>query len=135
MVVADGLGPVEVAHRLRVSRQSVYEWVRRYRLQGADGIAPKVRPGPQARLQLLQERRLTEVLLKGARAAGYRTDLWTRRRVREIIVREFGVDYHTDHISRVLARMGWTCQKPERQARERNPLDVEQWIKERWLRI
>jgi hypothetical protein len=55
--------------------------------------------------------------------------------VAEVIRREFGIEYHTDHISRVLAWLGWTCQKPERQARERNDEAVETWNKNDWVRI
>ena len=135
LMVEDGLWPAEVARRLHVSRQSVSRWVRAYRREGAAGIRPRPRPGPRRRLGQLQEGQLVDLLLKGPRAFGYRTDLWTRRRVAEVIAREFGIDYHTDHISRVLARLGWTYQKPERQARERDQEAVDKWVAEDWPRI
>jgi len=52
-------------------------------------------------------------------AFGYSTIFWTTRRVAEVIRKEFGIEYHPNHIWRVLTGLGWSCQKPERRARER----------------
>ena len=67
------------------------------------------------------------ILLKGALAGGYPTELWTLGRVAQVIRREFHVRYHPGHLWRVLGKMGWSCQKPERLARERDEEAVRQW--------
>ena len=72
------------------------------------------------------------VLLKGPLAAGFATDLWTLARVAEVIDREFGVRYHPGHVWYILRDMGWSCQKPERRARERDEAAIEQWHAEEW---
>jgi transposase len=49
-----------------------------------------------------------------------------------VIEREFGVDYHCAHVSRILADLGWSCQKPERRALERNEAAIAHWKRYRW---
>jgi len=60
------------------------------------------------------------VLLKGPLAAGYRTDLWTLQRVAQMIQRQWDVAYHPYHVWKLLNQLGWSCQKPDRWALERN---------------
>jgi transposase len=78
---------------------------------------------------------LTRLLLKGAGACGFSTDLWTQRRVAQVIQREFGVRYHPHHLWRVLIGLGWSCQKPETRARERNEPAIAHWKRYHWPHI
>jgi len=78
---------------------------------------------------------LERVLLKGPRAAGYPTELWTLARVANIIRRVFGVRYHPSHVWRLLHQMDWSCQKPERRALERDEAAIEEWKRRRWPHI
>jgi len=61
--------------------------------------------GRPPRLSRAQRARLERVLLKGPRAAGYPTELWTLARVAEVIRRLFGVRYHPSHVWRLLHQM------------------------------
>lgn len=135
LMLDDGMIPAEVARRLHVSRQSVGCWQAAYRKHGLRGLEAKPHLGPPRKLNRPQRRRLQRLLLKGAGAFGYGTDLWTRQRVAEVIGREFGVEYSTDHMSRLLHYLGWTCQKPDKQARERNEEAIETWVHKDWRRI
>jgi len=78
---------------------------------------------------------LPRLLARGARAHGYATDLWTTKRVATVITREFGVHYHPAHVSRLLAACGWSCQKPERRALERDEAAIAHWKRYRWTAI
>lgn len=73
--------------------------------------------------------------MRGARAAGFATDLWTCPRVAEVIRRAWGIRYHVDHIGRLLRSMGWTPQKPQRRARERDEDTIRRWVKVEWPRV
>jgi transposase len=55
-------------------------------------------------------------LLQGAVKAKFSNDLWTCPRVCQLIRRRFGVQYHVDHIGRLLRSMDWSPQKPQRRA-------------------
>jgi len=52
-----------------------------------------------------------------------------------VIRREFGVRYHVDHIGRLLHSLGWTAQKPERRARERDEGAIQRWVSVDWKRV
>ena len=75
------------------------------------------------------------LLKKGAVHAGYANDLWTCRRVADLIGKSFGVSYDPDHVWRILHSLGWTAQKPEARARERDEAAIQRWRKKDWPRI
>jgi transposase len=70
-------------------------------------------------------------MLTGPLNSEDRTDLWSLRRIAEVIRKRFGTTYHPNHVWRLLVRMGWSCQKPERRALQRNEEGIEHW---KWQR-
>lgn len=129
------LSPAEVAEQLDASVRSVHRWRRAAEEEGSDGLAARKHPGRKSRLSEEQLGQLPEILKRGARAAGFATDLWTCERVRQVIRRRFGVDYHPGHVSRLLKEIGGTQQKPQRRPRQRDERAAEQWRERGWPRI
>jgi transposase len=82
-----------------------------------------------------QLRKLERILLKGPLAFGYSTDLWTTQRIVKVIESEFGVSYHRDHIGRMMKKLGWSHQKPDRRAIERDDERIRKWKDEDWPRV
>src|SRR3972149_1233104 len=80
-------------------------------------------------------RRWRAALRKGAEAAGFETDLWPCPRVAQLIFDRFGLRYHVDHIGRLLHALGWSPQKPQRRAVERDEDEIRRWVKEEWPRV
>jgi transposase len=134
-LLEEGYQPVDVARRLGVDRRSVRRWKAAYRRKGERGIEAKPAPGRPPKLPRQAKKRLERLLLRGAAAAGFATDLWTCPRVAQLIEEHFGVDYHVDHIGRLLHSLGWSPQKPQRRARERDEPAIQRWVKEQWPRI
>ena len=130
-----GLTPSEVADRVGADPSSVRRWRQSYRRNGARGLESKPHPGRPSRLTLRQKRSLERRLLKGARADGFDSDLWTCPRIAEVIEYHYGVEYHVDHIPRLLASLGWSCQRPEKRAIERDEQAIADWVKKDWPRI
>lgn len=130
-----GVRPAEVARRLGVHRQSVGRWRQRLEREGLAGLKKAGRAGRPAKLTAEQLLRLEEELVRGPRAWGYTTELWTTQRVADLIQRRFGVRYHRDHVGRVLAQMGWSCQRPVGRAQERNEARIRHWKRLEWPRI
>jgi transposase len=125
-VVQGGESPETVANVFGVSRVSVYRWLAAAR--EPDGLAAKPHPGPAPRLSPEQHRQLEDLLRQGAKAHGWRNNLWTCARVAELIRRHFGVSFHHDHVGRFLhQRLGWSPQKPHRRARERDQAAIDFW--------
>ncbi len=100
--------------------------------KGREGLKPKPPKPQKKRLVEEQIEKLKEVLLKGARAAGHETELWTLKRISEVIEKEFQVKYHPGHVWKVMKAMGWTAQKPERRARERDEVAIQSWRNREW---
>ena len=134
-LLKEGHAPVEVARLLGVDRRSVRRWNAAYRRRGAGGLAARPAPGRPSKLTGRQRRQLERMLLRGATASGFESDLWTCPRVAEVIRRGFGISYHVDHIGRLLRSLGWTPQRPTRRALERDEEGIQRWIKREWSRI
>lgn len=130
-----GLGVREVARQIGCSPMSVSRWRAEVRARGPDALRPKPAPGRPPRVTARQRAKLLTLLLKGATAHGFSTDLWTLPRVAEVIARTFGVRYHPAHVWKILRGEGWSCQKPERRARERDEAAIQRWRAERWPHI
>jgi transposase len=89
------------------ARVAVSQWLRRGREQGVEALASHPSQGMKPRLTQEQKAQIPQLLAKGAEAYGFRGDIWTARRVAEVIRRTFGVQYHRDHVGRLLREDGW----------------------------
>jgi transposase len=134
-LLQEGHQPVDVAGMLGVERRSVRRWKATHRKNGEKGIQAKQASGRPPKLNSKDLRKLEKSLLKGSKKAGFPTDLWTCPRIAQLIQSLFGVNYHVDHIGRILHELGWSPQKPERRAIERNETRIKEWIKIDWPRI
>jgi transposase len=130
-----GLSISGVARRLGCSHSSVILWRDAVRRKGKSALKAKPAPGRPAKLKRTQLKRLPALLLRGALAWGYSTDLWTTQRIAKVIEREFEVHYHRAHVGRLLDDLGWSCQKPERRALERDEEAIERWKRYRWIAV
>jgi transposase len=127
LVEKEELSQAEAARRLKVDARTVRKWMQWHRGGGARRVETRPTPGRPTKIDEAKRRKLTAVLLKGPKAAGYPNDLWTCRRVAEVISRELGISYHPNHLSRLLRKLGWSPQKPERRAVERDEKKVRAW--------
>ena len=82
-----------------------------------------------------QQRVLLRTLSRGAEAAGYATQLWTAERIRRVVREKFGVDFHVNHVPKLLRQLGWSYQRPVGRALERDEEAVRRWLKTDWPRI
>jgi len=134
-LLRDGRRPIQVARMLGVSPGSISKWKMLYDRHGLQALKAKPHPGPTPKLTGRQCDKLSGLLLQGPQKHGYANALWTLPRVAEVIRRHFGVKYDQSGVWHVLHRMGWSCQKPERRARERNEQAIAAWRKNDWPRI
>jgi transposase len=68
-------------------------------------------------------------------ASGYRTEVWTTKRVAEGIETTFHVPCHYNTAGKLLHRLDWTPQKPEGRALERDEEAIQRWKKKVWPRV
>lgn len=127
-----GRKPAEVAALVGAPRQTVYRWKAVLESQGIDALRHMSRGGRPPLLGAEELMQLQVALLEGPTAHGFGTPLWTLKRVRVFIERQFGVRYSDVHVWRLLGQMGFSSQKPERRALERDDAAIEKWKKRTW---
>ena len=125
----------EVGRRIGCHASSVMRWRDFRRRGGSPALRVRCSPGRPLKLAQAKRKRLVDLLLPGPSAHGYRTNLWTTARIAAVIQREFGVQYHRDHVGRLMHSLQWSPQKPERRALERNEEAIERWKQKDWPRI
>ena len=131
----EGEAPTDISRFLGCSRTSVYRWLEAER-QGPHGLDAVPHPGPLPQLSDQNLATLETELRKGATAHGWKSELWTGKRVAILIRRLFDVRYTADHALRIVKnRLQWSCQKPERRARERDEAEIDRWKREEFPRI
>lgn len=124
----------DVARIIGVHPRTVFRWLELART--ANGLAAKPHPGSPTRLNTVQQRQLERMLLQGAKAHGWPNELWTTRRIAELIQRRFHVSLHHDHVGRFLHKvLHWSPQKPRKRARERNERAIARWQRDELPRI
>lgn len=122
-----GKGPAEVAAVVSAPRHTVYRLLDALNSGGLDALRVVSKSGRPAQLDGVQYETLRETLLAGPQAAGFDTDLWTLKRGHEIIRRRIAVHFSEAHVWRLLGKLGFSSQNPERQAEERDEAAILRW--------
>jgi len=104
-LVQQGRSLNAAARRIGCAASSVLRWWRAFRRHGAEGLKVRRASGRPPRLSARQRQGLLKQLLRGPMAHGYPTDLWTTQRIAEVIERRYGVRYHRNHVSWLLAQL------------------------------
>jgi len=133
--VSEGYDIAEVAEFLGVHPASVRNWWNAYQQHGAAGLAAKPVPGRPPKLTPAREIEVIRWLFKNPKSFGFATELWTARRVAQVIERKWGVKFHPNYLSEWLSRRGISPQKPQKRARERDEQAIEYWKTRTWPRI
>jgi transposase len=130
-----GWSQTRIADALGVTQGAVSRWIARATSGGVEALRTRQPPGAIPRLSEQQRTQLLVLLKQGAEAHGFVGEVWTQARIAALIKRTFGVSYHRDHIGRILRELGWSVQKPQEQASERNDEAIAQWREESWPEI
>ncbi len=135
LLQAGELSQAAIARHLGVSEAAVSKWKKTLQTDGLEALQARQAPGRPTKLSPDEQEQLVQILEQGAVASGFPTEQWTQARVKQVIKREFGVKYHRDYISRLLHGLGWSWQKPEPRALERDEALIRAWLEQDWPRI
>ncbi len=133
----EGRSKTEVARIFGISRQAVHAWTVRRKKSGAQGLQAKRRGRPVGgRLTARQEKTIVRLITDHCpdqlKLPFY---LWTREAVGQLMAQRFGVRLSVWTVGRLLARWGFTPQKPARRAFEQDSQAVRSWLKRRYPAI
>lgn len=131
-----GESPDRVAEIFGCGRSTVYAWWSAFREQGPEAFQVKESPGRPPRLTEKQEAHLWGVIVgKDPRQLQFEFALWTRGMVRELIRREFNVDFTPQGVGKLLRRIGLSPQRPLVRAYEQDEERVRRWKEEEYPAI
>lgn len=133
--VVQGYTHAQVAQFLGVHVASVDHWMSIHRRKGEAGLAAKPRSGRPPKLSPSKQNLVLGWLRKNPRSFGFRTELWTGRRVAQLIKRKFKVHYNHRYICAWLTAKNFSPQKPRTQPRERDESAIAAWRINDWPRI
>lgn len=134
-LLAQGDTLTKVAAAVGANISSVKRWKHALTEDGDAGLASIRHSGPLPRLTLADRGRLLAALSEGADYWGFPSPEWNCSRVRMLIDRLFRVNYHVDYVGTLLHQLGWSAQKPEHRARERDEEAIERWRQIEWPRL
>lgn len=127
-----GKTPAQAAQAVGVARQTVYTWKALLDEGGIDALRAMPTRGRPARLDQTQLQALGRALLQSPTQHGFGTELWTLKRVGVLIERLYDVKFGQTQIWRILGALGFSAQKPERRAIERDEDAVQTWKRKTW---
>lgn len=124
----------EVAHAVGRDAQTVRGWRRAWRAgdERAEALAAKPHPGRTPKLSAAQWQEVLAMLAEPPKAHGYDAYLWTTSLMARLIKERFGVEHHHDYVGEVLHKLGWSCQRPAKLAKERDEQAIAAWRDQEW---
>lgn len=129
LLVLRGYSCYEAAKLYGDSPRSVEYWVHRLLRQGLAGLQEEDRPGRPSRLSESDKERLRTELGQSPRALGYDQNLWDGKLLAHHLAQRYGVRLGVRQCQRLFHRLGFTLQRPRRQAQEADPLQQETFKK------
>ena len=128
-MLAEGkLSQREIARELGVNEASVSRWKESLEREGKGGLNARKPPGRPPRLDQRGQEQLLADLRKGAQAQGYADERWSLPRIAEVLSKTQGIRYDPDHLSVVMRRLGWSVQRPQSKAVERDEARIQTWL-------
>jgi transposase len=125
----------EVAKENSISRQTVYDWLKEFIVEGLDSLVYKKPSGREPKLTKTQKAQLIEIIKESPLKAGYPIGCWSSLIVQQLILEKFGVLYNRNYICQLLQNLGFSYQKARFVS---DHLDSEKrrvWLEETWPKI
>ncbi|MEU0728436.1 winged helix-turn-helix domain-containing protein [Streptomyces sp. NPDC006140] len=118
----------EIARAVWVCAESVRRWRRVWEQGGASALRRRAATGRPPKLDDTQVEMVRTALEQGAQAHGFEAGLWSLERVGALVTRTTGVVLSRASVWRLLTgRLGWSLQRPERRAVERDESEIARW--------
>jgi transposase len=102
---------------------------------GDDGLDPIPNAGGTNRMTDPDRVKLVVLLRLGALMNGFSTNVWTLRRMRDVIEREFKIRYSISNVHNIVRELGFSPQKAVRRAREQDEAAVAEFRATTWAEI
>lgn len=125
---ANELSQAAIARELEVSQASISKWHATWQANGVDALNAKPHPGPGRSITTEDEQKLLEAIKLSPTAWGFTTDRWTSKRIADVCQRVLHIEYHPDHVRKLMRALGYSPQKPRKKAVERDEAAIQAWL-------
>lgn len=122
-----GISQAEVARRFGATRTAALYWYRAWKKKGVKGLKSKGSPGFASRLTAAKRTKFKRAIEQGPQHHGFETQLWTLSRLATVMKQTTGVRFGHNHTWEIVRTLGFTCQKPQVKARERDEEAIAAW--------
>jgi transposase len=129
-----GFTQADVAEMLGLWPETVSRWWTAYTSKGI-GALPHARTGrPLGSGRTLDNEQASRIQHRidhnSPEGLGIACPLWSRRAVRDLIFKEFGLHMPVRTVGQYLKRWGYTAKRPRRHAKDQDPKEVRTWLVE-----
>ena len=134
--VQAGQSPEHVIAVLGMARRTIYRWLSAYHSGGAEALQAKKLFGRPPKVTATQIRWIYRTIVgKNPLQLKFEFALWTRKMIKDLIKRKYGISMSVVSVGRLLAKLGLTCQRPLFRAYQQDAEMVEHWMKKEYPRI
>lgn len=136
-LIKKGFKKGDVAILFGVNKNTVSNWVKHYNETGSFKSKKKGVKSQDKKLLSLSQEKSIQLMIVDKMPDQLKLDyaLWTRKAVKELVEREFGVVLAINTMGDYLRRWGFTPQKPKKMAYEQCPKKVQKWLDEEYPAI
>jgi transposase len=122
-----GRTQADVARKFNVSTAAANQWHKIWKKQGADGLKSAGKPGVKPKLSDKKRQAFKKAILKGPRAFGYETDLWTLSRLTAVMKKVAKIKLRSTRTWQIVRDLGFSPQKPQVKALQRDEKAIKEW--------
>ena len=136
-LIKKGFKKGDVAILFCVNKNTVSNWVKHYNETGSFKSKKKGVKSEDKKLLSLSQEKSIQLMIVDKMPDQLKLDyeLWTRKAVKELVEREFGVVLAINTMGDYLRKWGFTPQKPKKMAYEQCPKKVQKWLDEEYPAI
>lgn len=128
--VRSGESPEVVASALGINRSTIYDWLAKHRDGGLSALKKRKAPGRAPKLDGKKIKWIFDIITsKNPRQLKFDFALWTREMIQRVIWDKFKIKLSLPSIGRLLAQLGFTCQKPLYKAIQKDESLINEWLK------
>ena len=125
----------EIARLLGVTASAVANWKKWWKEKGMEGLKAKPANPTRSRITKEQKQQLAGYLDQGPKQHGFTRPFWTLSLVGKLLQKQFNISYQQTQVWRLMHELGFSCQKPKRQALQRDEKAIKRWKTHTWPRL
>ena len=137
LYIVEGQTVGEVVDILKLSKQTVYNYLKAFILDRLGSLVYQQPPGRPSKLSKTQKKVLAKLIERGPEKAGYDRGCWSTVLIQDLILTRFGREYSAHYVAELLKNMGFSYQKARFVSQHIDDVaaDQKEWMTETWPEI